>query len=233
MSKSEAYQAFLKNVDSIKSLVRYADVYGLHALANARGEPVNTDVIQEIISQKGLSPLAISWQFCMTPEEYAEFGKRGHLRSICEHIIFASYVALEAYLIAKFNEYFTHKYSSIEVAPRAAFLKKITLRSLEEIKKHCVEFLEIRLAHFEPDPGVYEEAPWFHPGSSWEGLKILERCRNCLAHNGEMADVKIVMLVDAWSVAEFCERWVMLFECNYDDFIYNGIPTTLESLQPN
>lgn len=171
MSESEAYQAFLKNVGSIKSLVRCADVYGLHALANARGEPVNNDVIQEIISQKGLSPLAFSWQFLMTSEEYAEFGKRGHLRSICEHIIFASYVALEAYLIAKFSEYFTRKYSSIEAAQRVAILKKIKPRCLDEIKKHYVEFLEIRLAQFEPEPGVYEEAPWFHPDSSWGGAE--------------------------------------------------------------
>jgi len=228
MEMSAAFVAFRKNHSSIASLVRCADVYGLHALSAHRGEQPNVELIQEVVTQGGVSSLARSWQFYMKKDEYDSFGERGHLRAICEHVVFASYVALESYLIGKFCEYFEVKYSALGERQRSVVCKKVSLRNLEEIKRHYSEFLDINIAHFEPPIGVYEEAPWFHPASCWEGLKMLERCRNRLAHTGEMPDVKLVVLVDAWSAFEFCRKWVEYFEGNYNDHIHRNKPARFE-----
>ena len=66
---------------------------------------VQIDLIERIIKDKEVSLHAHSWQWTMREEDRDEFDKDGHLRSICEHIVFASYVATEAYLIKKFKEY--------------------------------------------------------------------------------------------------------------------------------
>jgi len=42
----------------------------------------------------------------MREEDRDEFGKDGHLRNTCEHIAFASYVAIESHLIDKLKDYF-------------------------------------------------------------------------------------------------------------------------------
>jgi hypothetical protein len=42
----------------------------------------------------------------MQEEDRDDFGKDGHLRHTCEHITFASYVAIETYLIDKLKDYF-------------------------------------------------------------------------------------------------------------------------------
>lgn len=220
MEVSESFAAFKRNNASIESLVRCADVYSLHALSIHRGAPPDTELIQKVITQGGRSSLARSWQLFMKKEEYDLFGERGHLRSICEHIVFASYVAVESYLIGKYGEYFHAKYAALGKSRRGAILKKMSLRSLEEIRKQYAEFLDIHIANFEPLVGVYKEAPWFHPSGCWNGLKILARCRNNLAHTGEMKDARLVVLVDAWSVFEFCREWVNYFEINYNDFVY-------------
>jgi len=37
-----------------------------------------------------------------------------------------------------------------------------------------------------------------------------------------MNSAKLVVLVDAMSVFEFCRRYAMLFDANYDSYIYQG-----------
>lgn len=186
------------------------------------------ELIRQVISNDGVSQLAWSWQWFMSKEEYSAFVERGHLRAICEHIVFASYVAVESYLVGKFQEYFAYKYSALNEDQRGSVLKKVSMRSLDEIKRQYFEFLDANISRFEPEVGVYSEAPWFHPNSGWEGLKMLEACRNSLAHRGEMKDVKLVVLVDAWSAHEFCREWVEYFEDSYNDFIYRNRPIKFE-----
>lgn len=222
MEQVPAFVAFQKNMASTTSLVRCADIYGIHALANLRGEAPNVELINKIIATDGLSTLTWSWALFMTNEERSKFGEHGHLRAVCEHIVFASYVAVESYLIGKFREYFTHKYSSMNKDQQDSILKKISLRSLDEIKRQYADILHVNIAHFEPTVGIFEEAPWFHPPSCWKGLKILEECRNSLAHCGEMKNARLVVLVDAWSVREFCREWVEYFESHFDDLIFHN-----------
>jgi len=109
-------------------------------------------------------------------------------------------------------------------------IRRFSFRSLDEINQHFKKCLDISLAHFNhPQVSVYEEASWFHPNSCWTGLKQLEKCRNQLAHAGKMEDVKLVVLVDAWSAYEFCHRYVEMFECNYNSRVYEGRKVSFET----
>jgi hypothetical protein len=216
-------QSFDQACDSILSLIRCADIYGLHAISLFRGETVDLDLIERIVKEKMVSLHAHSWRWSMREEDRDEFDKDGHLRSICEHIVFASYVAIEAYLIEKFKEYFNYMFKAPDQGRQGYLMKRFSFRSLEEINKNYSRFLGIGLAQFNhPQVSTYAEAGWFDPSSCWEGLLKLEACRNQLAHLGRMDSVKLVVLVDAISVYLFCRSYVSLFDANYDDFIYNG-----------
>lgn len=224
---SKAHTAFEKNIDSIASLIRGADIYCQLVLALSRSKEIDLTVIQSIISEKKVSALTISWRFFMTKQEYEEFDQAGHLRRMCEHIVFASYVAVESYLISKFQEYFHHVFSGEPPDWRISKLNGLSFRSLDEIKRQYSELLRLKIAIFEPDPGVLEEASWFRPASSWEGLLTLQKVRNELAHHGEVRSYNIFVLVDAWSAFDFVRRWVSLFDANFDAFIFEGRATKL------
>lgn len=221
--KANPLQSFNQTCDSILSLIRCADIYGLHTLSLLRDEIADHTLIEKIIKDKEVSLHAHSWQWTMREEEREAFDKDGHLRSICEHIVFASYVAVEAYLIEKFKEYFSHLYKAPDQERQALLVKGFSFRSLEEIKKLYSRFLGIGLAQFNhPQVSTYAEAEWFDPSSCWEGLLKLEACRHQLAHGGRMNSENLVVLVDAMSVYQFSRRYVNLFDANYNDFIYNG-----------
>jgi hypothetical protein len=197
--------------------------YGLHAISLYRGEIADLNLIKRIIKEKEVSLHAHSWQWTMREEDRDEFDKDGHLRSICEHIVFASYVAIEAYLIEKFKEYFNYIYKAPDQRRQEFLMKRFSFRSLDEINKHYSRFLGIGLAQFNhPQVSTYAEAEWFDPSTCWEGLLKLEDCRHQLAHLGRMDSINLVVLVDAMSVYQFCRYYVSLFDANYDDFIYNG-----------
>lgn len=227
---SSAFQSFEESCNSIGSLLRCADVFGIHALAIEKGESPDTDLIQRIIEEEKISSLARTWQFHMSKEQYQKFGEKGHIRAVCEHIVFASYVATEAYLIAKFKEYFIHLYQTPSENSLNALIKRFTLRSLKEINRHFKTYLSIQLSDFEhPQVTTYEEASWFDPQSCWEGLIELEKCRNELAHEGRFLDARLLVLVDAWSAFQFCRSYVQLFDCNYDSKIYGGRSVEFEA----
>lgn len=216
-------QSFDQACDSVLSLIRCADIYGLHAISLFRGEIADPNLIERIIKDKEVSLHAHSWQWTMREEDREEFDKDGHLRSICEHIVFASYVAIEAYLIEKFKEYFNHMYKAPDQGRQELMVKRFSFRSLDEINKHYSKFLGIGLAQFNhPQVSTYAEAEWFVPSTCWEGLLKLEACRHQLAHLGRMDSGNLVVLVDAMSVYQFCRRYVSLFDANYNDFIYKG-----------
>ena len=226
---SEAYTAFEKNEESIESLIRGADIYCQHMLALSRSQRPDLALIEKIISQKGMSTLTWTWRFHMTPQEHNEFDQAGHLRRMCEHIVFASYVALESYLISKFGEYFSYVFPCVGAEQRDYLLEKnrLSFRSLNEIKGHYSRLLNIKLAAFEPESGVLDEVEWFQPKTSWEGLITLEKIRNELAHHGEVRSYNIFVLVDAWSAFDFVRHWVQLFEWNFNGFIFDGRKTKL------
>ena len=217
------HQLFEITCGSILSLIRCADIYGIHAISLFRGESPDLPLIGRIVKEKEVSLHAHSWQWTMRREEYDEFDNDGHLRSMCEHIVFSSYVAVEAYLKGKFKEYFDHMYKAPDQERQDLLLKRITLRSLQEFEEQYRKYLRINLADFNhPQVSTYAEAEWFNPTTSWQGLKQLEQCRNQLAHSGRINSARLVVLVDAMSVFQFCRRYVMLFDANYDSYIYQG-----------
>lgn len=217
------HQLFEITCGSILSLIRCADIYGIHAISLFRGESPDLPLIGRIIKEKEVSLHSHSWQWTMRREEYDEFDNDGHLRSMCEHIVFSSYVAVEAYLKGKFKEYFDHMYKAPDQERQDLLLKRISLRSLKEFEEHYRKYLRINLAVFNhPQVSTYAEAEWFNPTTSWQGLKQLEECRNQLAHSGRMNSARLVVLVDAMSVFQFVRRYVMLFDATYDSYIYQG-----------
>jgi len=129
MTNSASYDAFQQSCESITSLIRCADIFGLLALSVLRKQDPNLSLIESIIKENGISQLAYSWQWYMQKEEFQEFGEKGHLRAICEHIVFASYVAVEAYLLGKFREYFQHLYRAPDAEKLDALLIPITDRN--------------------------------------------------------------------------------------------------------
>lgn len=216
-------QSFNLTLDSIRSLICCADVFGLHALAAFRGEGPDLALIKGIITEGRVSLQAHSWQWMMNESEYEKLDKDGHLRKVCEHIVFASYVAVEAYLKAKFKQYFEHMYKAPDKEKLNLLVKRVSLRSLEELNDGYKKYLGIKLDEFRhPQIGVHAEAKWFHPNSCWGGLKHLERCRNQLAHDGRMNDARVVALVDAVSVFEFCRDYVMFLNNTHDSYVYKG-----------
>jgi hypothetical protein len=216
-------QSFYQACDSILGLIQREDVYGLYTLSLLRGEIADPNLIERIVKDKEVRLHAHSWQWTMRKEDREEFDKYGHLRSICEHIVFASYVAVEAYLIEKFKEYFSHLYKAPDEERQALLIKRFSFRSLEEINKLYSKFLGIGLAQFNhPQASTYAEAEWFGPSICWEGLLKLEACRHQLAHGGRMNSVNLVVLVDAMSAYQFSRHCVNLFDANYNNFFYNG-----------
>jgi hypothetical protein len=209
---------------SILSLIRCADIYGLHAISLFRGESPDLALIARIVKEKEVSLHAHSWQWTMRREEYDEFDNDGHLRSMCEHIVFSSYVAIEAYLKGKFKEYFEYMYKVPDQRRQDLLMELFRPRDLKGINENYKKYLQVSLSDFNhPQVSTYAEAEWFNPHSCWEGLKYLEKCRNQLAHSGRMVDsARLVVLVDAMSVLEFCRRYVMLFDANLDSHIYQG-----------
>jgi hypothetical protein len=216
-------QLFEITCGSILSLIRCADIYGIHAISLFRGESPDLALIGRIIKEKEVSLHAHSWQWTMRREEYDEFDNDGHLRSMCEHIVFSSYVAIEAYLKGKFKEYFEYMYKAPDQDRQDLLMELIRPRGLKGINENYKKYLRISLSDFNhPQVSTYAEAEWFNPQSCWQGLTHLEQCRNELAHSGRMNSARLVVLVDAMSVFEFCRRYVILFDANYDSYIYCG-----------
>ena len=218
-----SHQLFEITCGSILSLIRCADIYGIHAISLFRGESPDLPLIGRIIKEKEVSLHAHSWQWTMRREEYDEFDNDGHLRSMCEHIVFSSYVAIEAYLKGKFKEYFEYMYKAPDQRRQDLLMELIRPRGLKDINENYKRYLQVNLSEFNhPQVFTYAEAEWFNPHSCWEGLKHLEKCRNQLAHSGRMDSARLVVLVDAMSVFEFCRSYVLLFDASFDSCIYRG-----------
>ena len=75
------------------------------------------------------------------------------------HIVFASYVVIDAYLIEKFKEYFNHRYKAPDQRRQEFMVKRVSFRRLDEINKHYSKFLGIGLAQFNhPQDSAYAKA---------------------------------------------------------------------------
>lgn len=208
-------KVFKANCESLKNILRAADVYALLRLDIVRGTDKGVAVAKKVIEESGGSTLLHSKHMFLSKEERTLFEEEEYVSGICQQTIMASYTAIENYLI----NFFAAKIStSVENKNLSdAILKNLSFRSLDWIKKHYSTFLGIDLPSFK-HKGIdtYEES-WFHPRDEWHGLKILSDVRNEIAHEGSCTSYPIYHLVDAYSVIHFIERWVMFFECRYGE----------------
>lgn len=219
---SNANNVFQSNCHSILSLIRCADVTALHVIAASRKVEPNISLINRIIMEGGTSNLVHSWRFFMTRDEYTEFDEKGHIRAAAEHIVMASYVAIEAYLKEKLIEFCGHLKPNVEVFP-------IKLRNLSEIRKYFKKYVKMNIAKFDhPAVSWYEEADWISPSNCWGVLLRLENFRNEVAHEGNASSANLVTLVDAWSAYNFVTCYGKFFELCYNQLIYEGKPVKFE-----
>lgn len=218
----QAIRAFEKQEENIKHLLRAADIYTQHVLSSIRGKSVDLDLINKIIEKEGMSTLNYSWRWYLSLEEYEQLREEGQTRKICEEIVLAIYTAVECFLIEKFKEYLRHQLSDNPEHLSIAIENRITFRSLDQIKKNYKDYLGIHIPSFEPELSGIEDS-WFCPKTSWEGLKMLSRARNEIAHNGSSDTYKIFYLLDAYSPLHFSSLWVALFNSNFDSMIYENL----------
>jgi hypothetical protein len=230
--KKKALTTFQQRAKRIESLIRCADVYGLHTLAVLRNEEPDTRLIGTVIREGSYSTQAYSAGMYFDAEELEAFEKEAHLKAICEHIVFASYVATEDYLIAKFKEYYSlaNEIDPSEVDNQYLRVNDIHLDGCENIKKSFRRHLDVRLNKFHhPQVSVFHEAKWFDPESCWEGMKTLSRFRNKIAHAKDEESMGPIMLVDSYSAFDFCRSYAQLFDCNYDMRFYDGVKNRFEN----
>lgn len=206
---SKPLTVFLSHYDGLRNLLRAADIYTLHILAEMRNEAVNIDLVKKIISNKGNSTLIHTWEQYLSKDEYMKFKENGHIQELIQQIILSSYVAVEAYLRNTFKDILSAKLNN--PALEEAILKRCSFQSLDKIKVHYKEILNIQLSTFDPNIGVLEEA-WLRGNNCWEVIKNLSHVRNQIAHEGKYTEEDIFYLVDATSVIEFIYGWVHSFE---------------------
>lgn len=229
--KSQALIIFEKRAGRIESLIRCADVYGLHTLAVLRNEK-DMSLIEKVIREGSYSTQALSTGLYFKAEEQEAFEKEAHLKAICEQIVFASYVATEDYLIAKFKEYYScaKEMEVSEIDETHLRHNRIHLNGLENIKQNFRKHLDVRLSKFDhPQVSVLAEAKWFYPESCWEGIKILSAFRNSIAHAKDEESTGPIMLVDAYSAFDFCRRYALFFDYSYDKKFYEGVKVRFEN----
>lgn len=216
-----AIEAFRNQEENIKHLLRAADVYTQHVIAVMRGVEADSKLIHRIVTEGGISTLNYSWRFFLSQKEYEKLRNEGQTRKICEEIVLSIYTAIEQYLISKFKEYLKYTLSSQSDHIYEAVEKRISYRSLSQIKSNYKEYLNIHLPSFEPEEGGFEES-WFQPRSSWEGVTMLSEARNEIAHEGTCKKYSIFYLIDAYAPLHFATRWVTLFDSNFDSAVYEG-----------
>jgi hypothetical protein len=138
----------------------------------------------------------------------------------------ATYTAVEIYLIEKFKEYYTYFLRDIPSGFVKNSIKRFSFRSLEEIKNHFFDVLNIHLPSFEIEYYTNDKSE-FQPKDSWTALVLLAKARNEIAHTGQSTNYKIITPMDSWYPFDFVRRWVSLFDANFDLFIYQQSETSL------
>jgi len=223
--ETQAQQVFDGLEKGILNIIKAADLFTIHLLANNRNEEPSCEVIQAILTGPAISGFSLLGE-SYNKEEINMFENREHVRRIGEQIILATYTAVEVYLIAKFKEYYTYFLKDIPSGLAQNSIKRFSFRSLEEIKNHFFDVLDIHLPSFEVEYYTNTKSQ-FQPKDSWTALVLLAKTRNEIAHTGQSTNYKIITLMDSWYPFDFARRWVSLFDANFDFFVYQQRETEL------
>lgn len=220
-----AIDVFYSLEKGILNIIRAADVYGLHLLGYIRKKEPPIDTIEKILQGNVISGLNMfDWEYSDVEMKLLE--ENGHFRAIGQQVIMASYIALELYLVHKFEEYYRFILKDKSEILIRNSIKRFSRRSLDEIKKLYIDLLDIHLPSFEIEFFSTEKSS-FQPKTSWDAIVLLSTARNEIAHQGETTSYKITTLMDSWYPFDFSRRWVDLFDANFDILIYKGWETSL------
>ena len=194
----------------ILNIIKAADIYALHLIAECRHEPVDKEGINAILKFNQISGLNLCSLF-YKDEEIKLLESHGHIKNIGQQILLATYTALEIYLIEKFKEYYRYFLRDKDAAFVEKSLERFPFRGLEDLKKHYYELLTIHLPSF--DVEYYsDDKSSFQPKNSWEAILIISKARNEIAHHGESKEYKVVTLLDSWYPFDFVEDILFLVE---------------------
>jgi hypothetical protein len=207
---SKSFEIFQRHYQSVEKIIRSADIYTIHAFSKLKNEEPNIKLIDQYFEKdRGHSTLINGWFFHMTEEERKQLGNDPHIYGLSEQIVTSTYVAVEYYLVNKFNELIELTVSNKSIVNGIA--KNIKSTSLDMLKKRYGDFLEVDLSRFNPDITLFE-TEWFKPKTCWDGLKMLSTVRNEVAHTGRSKTFVIKYLHDSYAAYDFAWYWVSNFE---------------------
>ncbi len=218
-------EVFNKLSDGIRNIIRAADIYALHIIAKMRGEPSKEDLIESLMEGHTTSSYAL-YGASYKDSEIEALKKEEHLKQIGQQILLAAYASLEIYLIEKFKEYYRDILKDRDNSFVENNLKRISFRSLDEIKNNYYELLNIHLPSFDIDYYTTDKCN-FKPETTWDAMKLIEKARHDIAHSGESKNYHVVSLLDAYYPFEFVITWVQHFDTNFDSLIYEKQETSL------
>ena len=207
------------------TLVKSADLYSLQLLARERKTQVPTDLIDIILTDNRISGFTVDGGM-YRPHEIAMLKSTGLFRRVGEQIVLATYTAAEMYLTEKFKEYLAFRYSQSSPELLQALLDRLSFRSLQEIKKHYSDLLDIHLPFFEIQMFTTDKCN-FQPRDCWEAFNILSTARNDIAHLGYSKAYKVDTPVDSWYPFEFVRTWIAQFDSNFDMLMFARQETSL------
>lgn len=211
-------KVFQSQDQGILNIIRAADIYTIHLLAKMRGADPDKELIMNILQGNkvsGYNLMSVSYQ----EKEFLQLQKDGHLREIGQQILVATHTALETYMISKFEEYYYYLMKDADEKIVKASLGKIRFRSLIDLKKNYMDFLDIHLPSFDVEYFTSDKCV-FKPKDSWAAINLIDTARHEIVHQGYSNTYVISTLMDSWYPFEFCRRWVTLFDANFDSLIY-------------
>jgi hypothetical protein len=206
---NSSFQTFETHYQSIKNLIRTADIYTNLSFARLQGRDMDSEHINKLLDNKqSMSLMVNAWEFHMSEEENSKLRSDPHIKALCEQIVMTTYVSIEYYLVNRFKELISERIPDKRIA--SSLLKNTNGTSLEKLKRNYNDFLGINIPDFRPDI-AFQDSNWFTPKDSWGALILMSEVRKEVAHTGTSSKHDITFLEDAYSPFYFTWRWVGLF----------------------
>jgi hypothetical protein len=222
---TKAIDLFNQLEKGVSKIIKAADLYALYTMANIRNEEPPKDAIEAIIKSNNVSGWNMMGELYKVNEmNFLEQEK--HFEPIGQQILMATYTVLEIYLIEKFREYYMYMLNDKDKGFVESIYKKLSFRSIDEIKDNYYNILKIHLPSFEIEYFSSEKSN-FQPNTSWDAIKLIAKARNDIAHIGKAKSYKIITPMDSWYPFEFVCRWVSFFDTNFNFLVYEKIQTSL------
>lgn len=198
-----------------------AGIYCESLFAIINDQPIDKNHFKKLITEPVVSGLSMFEQFYKDSDfEYLE--KNEKIKFLGQQILLSVYTALEIYFIEKFKEYMLFKLSNLNSSLQSTIIKRISFRSIDEIKDNYFKYLDVYLPSFDIDEIYSQPRCSFQPKDAWDAISIISKARNEIAHSGITQHYKITTLLDCWYPYEFVNYYVSLFNVNFDSLIFDN-----------